>query len=223
MVAMIKSDAALQQDVLDELDWDPEVEVTEVGVEVDDGVVTLTGTVTNYTTKLAAERAAFRVAGVRAVANDVQVHYAWDEARTDTDIAQAAANVIEHNTTIPTGTIHIRVANGLVTLSGEVQRGYQRQLAEKAVKRIRGVVGVHNVITIAQQPASAEEIKQSVERALVRSAELDAECVSVYAFGGHVTLSGSVRSWAERQEAEDTAWKAPGITSVTNNISIRVR
>ncbi|MEX1158632.1 MAG: BON domain-containing protein [Thermomicrobiales bacterium] len=216
-----KSDVEIQRDVMDEIDWDPEVEVTDVGVEVDDGVVTLTGTVDHYATKQAAERAAFQVDGVRAVANDITIHAMWDDARTDTDVAKAVANVLEYNTTIPAGAIDTRVANHWVTLTGEVNWDFQRQAAEKAVKRIHGVTGVFNSITVKQPQVSATEVKDGIARALVRSAEIDAAHISVDVHNGQVTLRGTVQSWAERQEAQSAAWKARGVTMVRNEIAIQ--
>jgi osmotically-inducible protein OsmY len=214
-------DVSIQRDVMDEIDWDPEVDVTDVGVEVDNGVVTLTGTVDHYATKQAAEQAAFRVAGVRAVANDILAHSRWDDERTDTDVAQAVANVLEYNTTIPTATIDARVANHWVTLTGEVNWNYQRRAAEKAVMRIRGVTGVLNNITVKQTQVSAQEIRDGIEKALVRSAEIDAGHISVDVHGREVTLRGTVRDWHERQEALSAAWKARGVTMVHNEIMIQ--
>jgi osmotically-inducible protein OsmY len=221
MITSLKTDAEIQQDVMDEIDWDPEVEVTDVGVEVDEGVVTLTGRVEHYATKTASERAAFRVDGVRAVANDIEIRPFWSKERTDTDIAMAASNVIQNNTTIPVDAIHIKVANHWVTLTGEVNWDYQRRAAENAVKRIHGVLGVMNSITVKQPVASASDVRTGIERALVRSAETDAGRITVNVTDGHVTLSGAVRSWAEKQEAEEVAWKAKGVTRVTDHIQIR--
>lgn len=215
-----KTDVEIQRDVMDEIDWDPEVAVTDVGVEVDDGVVTLTGAVDHYATKQAAERAAFRVEGVRAVANDITIHAMWPDKPTDTDVAKSVANVLEYNTTIPTGAVDARVANHWVTLTGDVDWDYQRRAAEKAIKHISGVTGVINSLTVKQPKVSAREVKDGIERALVRSAEIDANHVSVDIQNGRVTLRGAVRSWAEKQEAQAAAWKAKGVTMVSNEIII---
>lgn len=221
MATIMKTDAEIQQDVLDELDWDPEIEVTDVGVEVDDGVVTLTGTVDMYTTKLTAERAAFRVAGVRAVANDIRIQPTWSGERTDTQIAQSIANAFEWDVSIPEEQIDVRVADHWVTLSGEVDWHYQRIAAENAAKRIGEVTGVNNNLRVQQPVASASDIKEGIENALVRSAEVDSDRITVDVRDGRVTLSGTVRSWAERQEAQEAVWKARGVTSVDNKIKIR--
>lgn len=219
MTVMLRTDADIQQDVLAELSWDPEVDSTDVGVEVDDGVVTLTGTVETYSKKWAAERAALRVEGVQAVANDVKVKILGE--RTDTDIARAVADALEADIMVPHKRIHVVVKEGWVKLEGEVDWQYQRRAAEDALRHIAGVRGVSNLITIKKPTVSALEIKNGIERALVRSAEVDADRIKVRVDGDHVTLTGTVRSWAEKRDAEDAAWRAKGVTSVTNKIEIR--
>jgi osmotically-inducible protein OsmY len=221
VITVVRTDAEIQQHVLEELVWDPEIEVTEIGVEVDDGIVTLTGTIDSYAKKLAAERAAFRVDGVRAVANDLLVQPEGIGVVTDTSIARAIANAFEWNSAIPVEQVQITVAEGRVTLEGEVNWQYQRTAAETIVHRVPGVRDVTNLILVRQPFASAVEIKDSIERAFVRNAEVDADAVEVACDDGHVTLTGVVRSWAERQEAQEAAWKARGVTQVTNNIQIR--
>jgi osmotically-inducible protein OsmY len=221
MQTQFKTDVTLQRDVMDEFDWDPEVMVTEVGVEVDDGVVTLTGTVETFSTKWAAERAAFRVVGVRAVANDIVVRTDSPGYKTDTDIAKEVANAFDRNLLIPEDRIEIRVAEGEVTLGGEVEWHYQRAAAAQAVRDQPGVVHVNNLITVTQPPELASRIRAGIEQALMRNAEVDAGSITVNVDGGTATLHGSVRSWAERTEAEQVAWKARGITRVINEIRIR--
>ena len=220
MAAHIYTDEEIQQNVLDELAWDPEIEATDVGVEVDDGVVTLTGTVETFAQKWAAERAALRVEGVRAVANNVQVRPAGLGIKSDTDIARAVANALEWNTAVPFDKIDIRVEDGRVTLEGEVEWYYQREAAENTTRQISGVKSVLNLITVRQPQVKPDEVRDSIERALVRHAELDANRIKVSVENGHITLSGTVRSWAEKKAAEDAAWRSPGVTAVTNNIRI---
>ncbi len=223
MARRVRTDEEIQRDVLAELDWDPEVEVTDVGVEVDDGVVTLTGTVDSFLKKWAAERAALRVEGVRAVVNHLEVVPRGVGVRTDTDIARAVATALEENPSVPADRIKVRVEEGRVTLEGEVDWHYQRREAEDAARRVAGVKSVINLITVRQPSVSPDTIKERIEQAFVRNAELDAENIQVRVEnGGHVILTGTVRSWAERKEAEEAAWRSPGVTKVTNMIRVQV-
>jgi osmotically-inducible protein OsmY len=200
-----------------ELRWDPSVPATEIGVVVKDGVVTLTGTVDTYMKKWRAEEVAHRVNGVIAVANEIQVR--WIGERTDSDIAAAAVHALSWNGTIPQGKVHVTVDQGWVTLKGEVEWQYQRQEAERAVRRLLGVKGVSNLITV-KPGATPSDLKKKIEDALVRNAQIDAERITVEVQGNKAILSGKVRSWAEREEAERVAWLAPGITSVDNKITL---
>ncbi len=218
MATRVYSDTEIHRDVLAELDWDPEVDAKDIGVEVDNGVVTLTGTVDSYTKKWAAERAALRVAGVRAVANDIVVKS--PTTRTDTDIAKAVADALEANSLVPKSRIKVTVKHGWVTLEGDVDWRFEREEAESTARKVAGVTGVTNLVVVKQPSVSPSEIKEAIERALVRSAEVDADRIQVHVEGGHVTLTGTVRSWAERQEAEAAAWRARGVTSVTNEIRV---
>ena len=211
------TDQELQTDVLAELRWELNAQAKDIGIAVKDGIVTLTGTVDTYLNKWKAERAAHRVAGVTAVANDIAVRTIGE--RTDADIAAAAVHALEWNTVIPRKTIHLTVDKGWITLNGEVEWQYQKQEAERAVRGLWGVKGVSNLITV-KPAASPEDLKRKIEDALVRSAEVDAKSITVEVRGSKAILKGKVRSWAEKQEAERTAWLAPGITSVDNQISI---
>jgi osmotically-inducible protein OsmY len=223
MTTVTMTDAEVQQDVLEELRWDPEVDPTDVGVEVDDGIVTLTGTVDTYMRKFAAERAALRVAGVRAVVNNLTVKVPG--RRTDTDIAKDVVEALEANALIPPGRIKARVSNGWVTLEGDVDWWFQREEAEDTVRHVRGVEGVTNWIKITpgKPRVAPDEVKRRIEQALVRSAEIDAERIQVHVDGDTVLLTGTVRSWAEREAAEQAVWRAPGVTNVINQIEVRTR
>lgn len=211
------TDREIQADVMAELRWNPGVPATEIGVAVKDGVVTLTGIVDTYLEKWRAEEAAHRVNGVTAVANEIQVRTLGE--RTDSDIASAAMHALDWNSSIPAGKVHVTVDKGWVTLKGEVEWQYQRQEAERAVRRLWGVKGVSNLITV-KPLAKPTDLKKQIEDALVRSAQIDAERITVEVQGTKAILKGRVRSWAEREEAERIAWLAPGITSVDNQISL---
>jgi osmotically-inducible protein OsmY len=200
-----------------ELRWDPSVPATEIGVVVKDGVVTLTGTVDTYMKKWRAEEVAHRVTGVIAVANEIQVRSIGE--RTDSDIAAAAVHALTWNSTIPQGKVHVTVDKGWITLKGDVEWQYQRQEAERAVRRLLGVKGVSNLITV-KPAASPSDLKRKIQDALVRNAQIDADGITVEVEGSKTILKGKVRSWAEREEAERVAWLAPGITSVDNRISL---
>ena len=216
----MKTNRELESEVLDELEWEPSVKAAEIGVAVNDGVITLTGFVDSYAEKLATEDAVKRVTDVRGVANELVVRLPALRERTDTDIARAAVNALEWDVFVPFDSAKVTVENGWVTLDGEVERQFQRQAAEHAVCHLAGVKGVRNLISIKSK-ATAMEIQADIEKALKRSAEVDAKRISVETRGsGKVILRGSVRSFAERQEAGRVAWSAPGITDVDNQISV---
>lgn len=217
----LKTDEQIQRDILDELKWDARVMPNEIGVAVKDGVATLTGSVDSYTKKWAAEEAAHRVPGVKAVANDIEVRLPASSERTDADIAAAATRALEWDAFVPIDKLDITVSKGWVTLRGEVEWQFQREDAERVVRRLTGVRGVTNLILVRPRiKPSPEELKRKVEDALVRSAETDAKRITVEVQGDKVILKGTVRSWAEKAEAERVAWLAPGVTSVDNRIQI---
>jgi osmotically-inducible protein OsmY len=216
---LLKTDEEIQRDVLAELKWDARLQPNEIGVSVKDGIVTLTGWVDSYLKKWTAEDIAHRVAGVKAVANDLEIKLSTE--RTDPDIAAAAVHAIEWDAFIPSDRVQVTVSKGWVTLRGEVEWQYQRQDAERVVRRLAGVKGVTNLITVKPH-VTASELKKKIEDALVRNAELDANRITVDVQGSKAILKGTVRSWAEKEEAERVAWSAPGITSVENRITLEV-
>lgn len=216
-----RTDEEIHRDVLEELRWDARVQPNEIGVSVKDGVVALTGWVDSYIKRWAAERAAERVRGVRAVANEIEVRLPATADRTDADIAAAARRALEWNSLVPSGNIRITVSDGWVTLRGQVNWEFEKREAERLVQRLAGVHGVTNLITVRPRPRpEAAELKRKIEAALVRSAETDAEGIEVDIEDDKIVLRGTVRTWAEKQEAERVAWSAPGVTAVDNRIVV---
>ena len=216
---MKKSDEQLQRDVQDELHWDPKTSRAEIGVVARDGVVTLTGQVDSFAQRWAAMKAAERVVGVTAVADEMTVHLPTDYKRTDMDIAHAVANALRWDIEVPEDKIKARVDDGWVTLHGEVEWEFQRLAALRDVRTLTGVRGVTNSITLRPR-AFAPEVKTRIEGALKRSAESDASHISVIATDGEVTLRGKVHSWAARDDAERAAWSAPGVRKVRDELLV---
>lgn len=214
----------LQHDVQEELEWEPSLDASRIGVAaIQPGVVTLTGTVATYVEKVSAERAAKRVSGVRAVANDIEVRPIGSMKRTDTDIAQAVLRALEWDIAIPHEKIKARVNDGWVILDGEVALQFQRAAAENAVRRLSGVRGVTNQILLQVRPSvQPAEVKDRIEAAFRRSADIDARRIQVDAKDSMITLRGKVRSWAERDEAEQAAWAAPGVLAVKDELVVGI-
>lgn len=215
----MKTDTQLQSDVMAELRWDPSFNSAEIGVEVKNGVVTLSGHVDKYAEKWAVERAAQKVAGVKALAVELDVTLPGSSNRNDSDIARTAENVLEWTTNWPKDHVKVMVENGWVTLSGEVDYEYQRQLVSSSVRHLMGVIGVSNQVTIKSKLTS-ETVKADIEAALKRRALTDAQEIMVTVNGSKVTLTGVVHSWSERDMVSDSVWNTPGVTDVNDNISV---
>jgi osmotically-inducible protein OsmY len=215
----MKTDSQIQQDVSEELDWEPSVDATQIGVEVKDGIVTLAGHVTSFAEKWNAELAVQRVSGVKALAVEIDVILPGSSQRNDVDIARAAENLLTWTSNVPKDRVKIMVEGGWVTLSGEVDWEYQRLSITRDIRHLMGVVGVSDQIFIKPQ-ASLDTIKSGIKAALERRVQSDVQSISVDVLGNCVTLSGPVFSWSERDLAEYSAWSAPGVRSVINNITI---
>jgi osmotically-inducible protein OsmY len=215
----MRLDSDIRRDVEDELNWDPDIDATDISVAVHNGVVALTGFVRSYAQRTQAERDAKRVAGVVGVANDIEVRLPVLDQRPDPDIARDAVAALKTELPYSSETIKVIARDGRITLEGSVEWQYARERAENAVKRIRGVKAVTNSIELKPRVAP-HEIRRKIEDAFRRSAEIDASRVTVEANGSEVILRGTVKSWAERQEAERAAWAAPGVTKVDNRVTI---
>lgn len=214
-------DLELQKRVLEALDWEPDLDTTRIGVAANGGVVTLTGQVLNYTDRFSAERIVKQVAGVKGLANDLEVLLPGDFHRTDTDLASIAVKALEWDVRVPHQDIKPQVANGWITLEGQVEWQYQREAAEHAVRHLLGVRGVTNQITLKPRVTPAD-LKHRIEAALKRSAGLEARRIRVETRGGTVTLDGFVHNWAERDQAERAVWSAPGVMAVDDRLAVTV-
>ncbi|WP_406041284.1 BON domain-containing protein [Micromonospora sp. NBC_00898] len=217
--AAVRTDPELQRDVLDELGWDAQTRPNEIGVTVSEGVVTLTGWVDSYARRWAAERCAHRVRGVRAVASEIEVRLPGTDERTDAEIAIAAGRALEWDSFVPAERLDVTVANGWVMLRGEVEYGFQRRTAERELRRLRGVRGLTNLVEVRPTtPPSDEQTRRDLQRVLIR--RTGTERVDVQVTGDIVVLSGVVRSWWQRDEAERAAWSTPGVREVHDRLVV---
>lgn len=218
----MKTDSKIKLDVQDELSWEPSIDETKIGVAVDEGVVTLSGEVSSYAKKMAAEKAAKSVYGVKAVAEDIVVKYPFSLDKSDTEIAKAALDALKWHSSVPNDTVKVKVEDGWVYLSGELKWGYQKNSAKNAIKDLTGVKGVINNITI-KQDIKHFEVKNKIKEAFERSAVIDSGGINVTTDGHTVTLSGKVHSIKEKEDAEKAAFKAPGVFEVKNNLRVQYR
>ena len=215
----MKTDIEIQKDVIDQLKWEPILNVAEIGVAVKNGIVTLSGIVDAYSKKIAAEIAARKVSGVKAVAEEIQVGLSPGFRKTDTEIAEAVLNALKWNTSVPDQKFKIKVEDGIVTVEGEVNWEYQRTAVRMSIEHLNGVRRIINLMTI-KSSITPENVKQKILSAFHRSATIDADSVSAEVLDNRVVLKGKVRSFAERQDAVDAAWSAPGIRFVENRITV---
>lgn len=220
----MKTNEELRKDVMDEIKWDPELRnvATEIGVAAKDGVITLSGAVDSYWKKGAAEKAAQRVLGVKVVASDLEVKFKGLRKKTDTEVAEAVRNALQWNSAVNDDQIEVKVDGGWVYLDGKVEFQFEKRYAQQCVEDLIGVKGVTNNIQVKTVPVDTKEIRHKIAAAFHRSASVDSSSIRAESLGNKVTLHGKVRSWAEKKEAENIAWAAPGVMQVDNKIEIDV-
>ncbi|MBX4908810.1 MULTISPECIES: BON domain-containing protein [Rhizobium] len=212
-------DITLRQNIIDELDFEPSIDAANIGISVEEGIVTLTGHVGSYSEKETAERVVKRIKGVRGIAQEIDVRIFGNYEASDDDIARRAANMLDWNVSVPKGAIQVKVQKGWITLTGKAEWQYQKNAASDAVRNLVGVVGLSNLIEISPR-VSAADVKKRIEDAFKRDAELESQGIRVEVSGGSVTLKGKVHTWSERRAAERAAWSAPGIKTLNDQIAI---
>ncbi|MBE7201208.1 MAG: BON domain-containing protein [Parafilimonas terrae] len=212
-------DKLIRQNVIDELDFDPSIDAAHIGVAVENGIVTLTGHVGSYTERVAAEKAAQKVRGVRGVVEEIQVRFGGETPPRDEDIAQRAVQMLDWSVTVPKGAVQVKVQNGWVTLTGKVDWQYQREEAYRAIRRLAGVAGIMNTIEVTPK-ASVPDVRSKIMAALKRNAELEADAIKVTVKDAKVVLEGKVNAWYERELAENAAWSAPGVRAVEDHLTL---
>lgn len=212
-------DTELRKHILDELDFDPSLDAANIGVAVENGIVSLSGHVSSYAEKFDAERAVQRVKGVRGIAEAIEVRFPSAKKTADDQIAKRALDIMEWDSTVPKDAVQVKVHKGWITLSGKVDWHFQRSACEGAVRRLSGVAGVVNLMEV-QPRVQAENVKNSIGLALQRSAEVEAKGIQIDVQDGKVTLTGDVHSWRERDAVQQAAWSVPGVTTVTNHLAV---
>jgi len=216
----MRTDLEIKNDVLDELAWQPNIDETQIGVIVNDGIVTLTGTVFTYAIKMAVVKTIEKIAGVKAIAEDIKIGYISSLNKTDTEISNSALNAIEWNASVPNNNVIIEVDNGWITLVGELEWAYQRDAAKRTVEYLPGVKGVTNNITLKQSMIKPQDIQQKIKKAFDRSASIDAKNISVDVHDHKVTLTGKVHSITEKNDAEKVTFNAPGVYIIQNELEV---
>lgn len=216
----MRTDLEIKNDVLDELAWQPNIDETQIGVIVNDGIVTLTGTVFTYAIKMAVVKTIEKIAGVKAIAEDIKIGYISSLNKTDTEISNSALNAIEWNASVPNNNVIIEVDNGWITLVGELEWAYQRDAAKRTVEYLPGVKGVTNNITLKQSMIKPQDIQQKIKKAFDRSASIDAKNINVDVHDHKVTLTGKVHSITEKNDAEKVTFNAPGVYIIQNELEV---
>ncbi len=212
-------DSALRQDILDELEFEPYVDANDIGVTVEDGIVTLTGHVPNYSQRAAVESAVSRIKGVRGIAQEIEVRYPGQPGTADDEVARRAVNTLKWSTLVPDGKVQVSVHNGWITLSGQLEWNYQKTGAAEAIRNLHGVVGITNNIELAPRPTSVD-VKKHIEGALKRYAEVEANNIQIQVAGTKVTLLGKVHNLAERAAVKDAVWATPGVHAIDDRLTV---